>query len=127
MSLSVLKNVDFKDSKNLEDWGFRAGAGEGECAVNGKFLSKENGNMSGIWQCTPGGFDVPNRANTENIFILSGKVKLINMDSKEVTELATGDTATLELGSSIRWEIVETVTKFFVISPPPVATEEKKE
>ena len=33
-------------------------------------------------------------------------------------EVKAGDFVTLELGSSVRWEVLETLTKFFVIAPP---------
>ena len=95
--------ASFSDATELEDWGFRAGAGEGECAISGIFLSKDADVKTGIWECTPGGkhvvervqpsvrrlvtncraqrlmrvgsagFDVPDRTNTETVLILKGK------------------------------------------------------
>jgi len=48
--------------------------------------------------------------------ILSGVVKLTDMDSGVETELKAGDCATLEKGSSVNWNIIETVRKFYVIA-----------
>ena len=42
--------------------------------------------------------------------------QLTDLNSGVETELKAGDCATLEKGSSVRWEIVETVRKFFVIA-----------
>ena len=89
------------------------------CHAGGRFTSKANGVKTGIWECTPGGFDVMNRPNTESCHILPGKVKLTvyAAEGKEnqVHMLTAGDSFTLELGSSVRWDVLETVTKFFVI------------
>lgn len=46
------------------------------------------------------------------------RAKLTDLDTGNVIELQKGDSAVLELGSSVRWEIFETVTKFFVIVKP---------
>ncbi len=121
--------------EGLEDWGFRAGAGPGECKLRGKMLSEGNGVEAGIWEwylfnfvlsscksyfifvfiSTPGAFSVIDRVNTESIHILSGRVRLTDLKENTSRELCAGDCATLELGSNVRWEILETVTKFFVI------------
>eukprot|EP00931_Biecheleriopsis_adriatica_P103822 TRINITY_DN78612_c0_g1_i1.p1 TRINITY_DN78612_c0_g1~~TRINITY_DN78612_c0_g1_i1.p1 ORF type:complete len:113 (+),score=23.68 TRINITY_DN78612_c0_g1_i1:64-402(+) len=112
--MAVVASADF--SQPLQDWGYRAGAGEGECKVSGIWLCKEPV-KSGIWECTPGGFDVKERDNTESMMILSGKVRIINLDDQSVQELGPGSGLVLAKGSSVRWEIVETVRKFFTISP----------
>ena len=101
----------------LEDWGVREGA-TGECKLRGKWLSQLNGVKTGIWECTPGKFDVIDRKNVESIHILKGVVGMTDLKTKEFTVMGPGDCATLELGSSVRWEIIETVTKFFVVALP---------
>jgi len=105
-------------SYELEDWGFRAGAAEGECKIAGVFYSKENGVKTGIWECSPGSFLVENRANTESCYILSGKIKMtdLDMEGHPEVDIGAGDSFVLEKGSSVRWTIVKTCRKFFVIA-----------
>jgi len=43
------------------------------------------------------------------------RVNLTDVDTGKVMKLKAGDSAVLELGSSVRWDVIETVTKFFVI------------
>ena len=101
----------------LESKGFRAGAEEPEtCAISSRVLSDSNGVTAGIWECSPGAFTFPDRPNTESVVILQGKVKLTDLDSGETTELAAGDAAVLQKGSSVRWEILETTRKFFTVA-----------
>ena len=102
----------------LSDWGFRAGAeAEGTCKIGGKIMSAANGVKSGLWECTPGTFTVAERPNVESITILSGVVRLTDLGTGVATVLTAGDSAVLELGSSVKWEVLETVRKFFVIAP----------
>mmetsp|Transcript_20272 Transcript_20272/g.42477 ORF Transcript_20272/g.42477 Transcript_20272/m.42477 type:complete len:118 (+) Transcript_20272:33-386(+) len=116
MSLKILPSSDV-NAQELDSWGFRAGAKvEGTCAISGKSISKEDGVSTGIWECEPGTFDVEKRGNVESVMILKGVVKLTDLDTKVETELRAGDCATLEKGSSVRWEIVETLRKFYVIA-----------
>lgn len=90
--------------------------------MRGRCISKTNGVNTGIWECSPGSFDVLNRTNCESVIILSGKVKLTDLlveggGAVATKELEAGDVAVLEKGSSVRWEIVETVRKMYVIAP----------
>lgn len=113
-SLVTLSQSDFGD---LNGTGFRAGAEEpGTCATRSRVLSDANGVTSGIWECTPGAFTFPDRPNTESIVLLQGRVRLTDVDSGKVTELNAGDAAVLEKGSSVRWEILETARKYFVVA-----------
>jgi uncharacterized protein len=105
-------------SDELTDMGFRAGAFEpGTCALRGRVISDANGAKTGIWECSPGTFEFPNRPNLESIVILKGKVKLTNMVDNTSMTLVTGDAAVLECGSSVRWDVLETTRKFYVIAP----------
>merc|ERR1712159_984879 len=103
-------------TEDLEDWGFRAGAGPGECKISGKVLCNADGVKTGIWQCEPGSFDVPKRENTESVTIMAGRVKITDLDSGKEVELTTGDALVLPKGSSAKWTIIETCRKFFVIA-----------
>ncbi|KAK3249829.1 hypothetical protein CYMTET_40762 [Cymbomonas tetramitiformis] len=103
---------------DLADWGFRPGAKEeGTCHLRGRMLSTANEVKTGIWECTPGAFDVLNRPNVESIVIIKGKVKLTDLSTGAEKVLGAGDCAVLEFGSSVKWEILETTRKFFVVAP----------
>ncbi|GMI01181.1 hypothetical protein TrST_g829 [Triparma strigata] len=121
MSLHVVKTANVLcPSDVLDDLGKRAGSGEGECQMRGRAISKANCVNTGIWECSPGSFDVLNRTNCESVIILSGKVRLTDLlveGGGAVQELGAGDVAVLEKGSSVRWEIVETARKMYVIAP----------
>lgn len=107
---------------DLEDWGYREGAGPGECKIRGKFIC-EQPVKCGFWECEPGSFDVPNRTNTESVYILKGRVRIsqldsgLNVEQDKVQELGPGESLVLPKGCSVKWEILETVRKFFTISP----------
>jgi uncharacterized cupin superfamily protein len=117
-----LKVMTKAEAAALEGWGFRPNAtsGPNTCALKGRHLSQANGVLTGVWESTPGSFDVLNRENTETIYVLAGKLRLTDLNATGEPAsrvLAAGDSAVLECGSSVRWEVLETVQKFFVISP----------
>ena len=117
MSLKILPDASNIPSDQLDDWGHRTGTKEpGTCAMLGTKISEANGVKTGIWECKPGTFDVVKRENVESVIILSGVVKLTDLDCGIETSLKAGDVATLEKGSSVRWEIVETVRKLYVVA-----------
>jgi len=103
-------------SEDLQDWGYRAGAGEGECKISGVFYSKENNVKTGIWECSPGSFPVEKRENTESCYILAGKIVITDLDTGNEVEMGPGSSFVLEKGCSVRWTILETCRKFFVIA-----------
>ncbi|MFL6069837.1 MAG: cupin domain-containing protein [Actinomycetes bacterium] len=98
---------------DLEDWGPRAGADVGEPMTSGRVLYEGNGIQVGIWECTPGGWTIKDRPDHETVQILTGRARLTNADGTS-TELTAGDVLTLPKGWSGRWDIVETVRKFFI-------------
>jgi len=98
---------------DLEDWGPRGGADTGSPMMSGRILYEGNGVQVGIWQCTPGGWAIKDRADHETVQILSGRARLTNADGTSV-ELTTGDVLTLPKGWSGRWDIVETVRKLYI-------------
>jgi len=110
-------------SDKLEEMGQRPNitSGDGTCLLRGRPLSTANGVLSGIWECTPGTFDVLDRTNMESIVILQGKVILTDLTAKgdkgRPITLGPGDSAVLEFGSSVRWEVIETTRKFYTIAP----------
>jgi uncharacterized cupin superfamily protein len=146
VSQAVATSVELKglhlDLSSLEDKGFRPGAGPGECKASSSLFSGASGVKTGLWRCEPGSFDVCDRANTESVLILAGKIRLT--DLKKATEgaglekgsasktagasrtLVAGNIAVLELGSSVRWEILETCVKMFVIADTPQTADANK-
>ena len=69
----------------------------------------------GVWECTPGGWAIVNRQNTETMMLLDGLVRITPADGEPV-ELEEGDVFVLPKGWSGRWDVLETVRKFYVIA-----------
>jgi uncharacterized cupin superfamily protein len=144
VSYSVATSADLKglhlDLNSLQDKGFRPGAGPGECKVSSTLFSGASGVNTGLWRCEPGCFDVCDRINTESVLILAGKIRLTDLKKAEEGEglkkgeasktagasrmIGVGSIAVLELGSSVRWEILETCVKLFVIADKRGGAEE---
>jgi uncharacterized cupin superfamily protein len=99
---------------DLEDWGLRPGADVGTPMTSGRIIHQEAGAETGIWRCTPGGWTISNRPDTESVLILEGRARLTDSDGRAV-ELGPGDALVLPRGWSGRWDILETVVKFYVI------------
>ena len=70
---------------------------------------------AGIWECQPGGWSVENREATETCYILSGRAVVTNAATGERFEMSSGDAFVLPKGSSYRWDVKETVRKFFTV------------
>jgi uncharacterized protein len=67
----------------------------------------------GIWECTPGGWSITNRPNTEIIHLLRGAARITDADGT-VHVLVAGSAVVLPAGWSGRWDITETVRKLYV-------------
>ena len=103
---------DAQLSGELEDWGPRIGADSGEPMMSGLIFHEEGGFQVGVWECTPGGWVIENRPDSETVRILNGRARLTNADGDSV-ELQAGDVLVLPKGWSGRWDILETVRKFY--------------
>jgi uncharacterized cupin superfamily protein len=103
---------DARLSGELEDWGPRAGADSGEPMMSGLILHDADGFQVGVWECTPGGWAIEDRPDSETVRILAGRARLTNADGSSV-ELTPGDVLVLPKGWSGRWDILETVRKFY--------------
>jgi hypothetical protein len=108
-------NLAAELTAELEDWGPRAGADVGEPMMSGRIFFEGGGVQVGVWECTPGGWAIENRADHETVQILAGRARLTNADGTAV-DLGAGDVLTLPKGWSGRWDILETVRKLYVIA-----------
>ena len=78
----------------------------------------EDGRLSaGIWRATPGAWEV-RYTEWEYCHILAGRARLYE-DGEAPVEIGPGDSLTIEPGFTGVWEVVEAMTKAFVILDPP--------
>jgi uncharacterized cupin superfamily protein len=99
----------------LEPWGPRAGADKGDPQTAGLALFEGHGVQVGVWECSPGGWTIVDRVDTESMLLLSGRVLITPADGDPV-ELGAGDVFVLPKGWSGRWDVLERVRKFYVVS-----------
>lgn len=97
----------------LEPLGPRAGFDSGDPQASGIEFFSGHGVDVGVWECTPGGWAIVNRPNTETMMLLGGRVRITPADGEGV-ELEEGDVFVLPKGWSGRWDVLETVRKFYV-------------
>ena len=99
----------------LTAWGPRVGADRGDPQMSGRvFLEGDGLPDVGVWECTPGSWEVTDRPDTEIVHILAGRA-VISDAAGEEREVATGDVLMLPRGWSGRWDVLETVRKLYVI------------
>ena len=103
----------------LEPTGARAGADQGDPQTSGIEFFQGHGVSVGVWECTPGGWAITDRPDTETMLLLSGRVTITPVDG-EAVELEEGDVFVLPRGWSGRWDITETVRKLYVSADPPL-------
>ncbi|MBF8291167.1 MAG: hypothetical protein HW391_2135 [Chloroflexi bacterium] len=97
----------------LEVVGPRIGADRGEPVMSIRVLHRDGPLEVGIWECTPGGWAIEHRPNTETVHILAGRGRITDADGT-VHELEAGVAIVLPLGWSGRWDITETLRKLYV-------------
>jgi len=100
----------------LHDLGPRVGADSGDPRMSGWiFFGGEDEPIEvGVWACTPGGWTVTDRPDTETVRIISGRARLTDAGGR-AAELGPGDLLVLPRGWSGRWDILEPVRKLYVI------------
>lgn len=99
----------------LEPTGPRAGADSGTPETSAISFFQGHGVSVGIWECTPGGWSITDRKDTETIMLLAGRARITPLDGDPV-ELEEGDVFVLPRGWSGRWDVLETVRKLYVIA-----------
>ena len=97
----------------LEPAGPRVGADVGSPMMSSRVLHAHGAVEVGVWECTPGGWAIVRRGNTETVHILPGPATITDVDGT-VRELRPGVTLVLPLGWSGRWDITETLRKLYV-------------
>ena len=99
----------------LEDWGPRSGADSGSPTTSGRRLhTSADGRVEvGVWACTPGGWAITERPDTETVHLLAGRARLTDADGRSV-EIGPGDVLVLPRGWSGRWDVLEPVRKLYV-------------
>lgn len=110
----VVAYADVLDGE-LEPTGPRVGADAGDPQTSGLVLFAGHGTEVGIWECTPGGWNIVDRPTTETMLLLDGVVRITPLDAEGV-ELGEGDVFVLPRGWSGRFEVVETTRKFYVLN-----------
>lgn len=100
---------------DLEPTGPRVGAdrGDPQTAIRMLHSSADGRVQVGVWECTPGGWAIVERADTEIVRIIGGRARITDADGT-VHDLGPGDTLVFPLGWSGRWDISETIRKVFV-------------
>jgi uncharacterized cupin superfamily protein len=95
--------------------GPRTGADTGDPQISQVEAFTGDGIRFGIWESTPGGWEIVDRPGTESMLLLTGRIRLTPQDSEPV-ELVAGDTFVLRKGWTGRWETLETVRKVYTVT-----------
>ena len=110
--------AEFSSLEGLRDdlvsGGRRSGADCGDPMTAYAELFDRAGVEAGLWTCTPGGWDIEDRADTEVVLILSGSARITDRGG-EPRPVGPGDCFVLPKGWSGRWEIIEKTEKMYVI------------
>jgi uncharacterized protein len=112
--IAALSSVAEPHSVALEPAGLRAGHDSGSPEMSVREMYSGNGIDVGVWECTPGGWPIANRPNTEICSIVSGTGTITDADGT-VRQLEPGTVLTLPKGWSGRWDITTTLRKVYVL------------
>ena len=94
--------------------GLRDGADQGNPQVSMQEIFNDDSIHVGVWECTPGGWPIVDRRDTEVASIVNGRGTITDADGTEHV-LVPGAVVTLPKGWSGRWDISETLRKVYVI------------
>jgi uncharacterized protein len=101
----------------LEPTGPRAGADVGAPMTSCRVLQAGGDGLPevGVWECTPGGWAIEDRPDTETVVVVSGAATLTTRGGAPM-RIGPGDTVVLPRGWSGRWDVPETLRKVYVLS-----------
>jgi uncharacterized protein len=114
-AVMILARAAVLAADRLEPTGRRAGADSGDAQTATRVLHAAGAHEVGVWECTPGGWEVVEREDTETVLVLSGRARLTERGRPPV-EIGPGDLVVLPRGWSGRWEILATLRKVFVVA-----------
>jgi uncharacterized cupin superfamily protein len=114
--ISVSSASEAEIAGPLPSTGPREGADAGDPQTSTLVLREATAGTPtvGVWECTPGGWAIENRPDTEVVLVLSGRATLTSSGG-EATEIGPGDVAVLPRGWSGRWDVRETLRKVYVV------------
>lgn len=108
------------DVGRLEDWPFDAPKSvyrivSGTPRASGRLDAGGAGHVMrmGIWRCTAGVFECTEQGD-ELMTVLEGHCRIKDHATGTVLELRAGDSACLDDGARVTWEVLEEVTKVFL-------------
>ena len=107
------------DVGQLQEWPFEAPESryrilKGEPRASGRLEAGGPGQdrRAGIWRCSKGVFECTEQGD-ELMTVLEGKCRITDLDRDMTVELGPGDSAFLQDGARVRWDIRKDVTKLF--------------
>ena len=108
--------VESVNARNLSPQGQRPGADDGDPQLSAEVIATDerSGTVVGVWTCTPGGWPVESRANTEVAHILAGRATITDSDGQGRI-VGPGDVVVLPVGWSGRWDVVDEVRKVYTL------------
>ena len=80
------------------------------------YASDDESILTGVWECAPCREVIDAYSVNEMMTILSGSVTVTNSDNGQAETFTTGDTFFIAKGSSVVWEITETLRKYYLIA-----------
>lgn len=95
--------------------GQRPGADAGDPQLHVLSVAPDAAGNIGVWQCTPGGWPVVDRPDTEVAYILSGAATITDDATGTKHEVSPGAFLVLPVGWTGRWDVTETVRKVYAI------------
>lgn len=100
---------------DLTPAGQRAGADSGDPQLGVLSVDTAGNGAVGVWECTPGGWPVKDRTDTEVCHILAGRATITDGATGTTHPIGPGDLLVLPAGWSGRWDVSETVRKVYAI------------
>lgn len=111
---TLLPAIPGANHMTLSPTGMREGYDTGYPQTSATEIFSDGKTHVGIWECTPGGWSIENRSDTETCSIISGRGVITDADGTQHI-LVPGSVIVLPKGWSGRWDISETLRKLYII------------
>lgn len=98
------------------------GPGPAEGATRGSPIERtheyeeKEGRSSGVWECTPGVLYEETHLEDEFCTVISGRVGIVDNATGVEEMFVAGDSFYLPKGSSLTWNVYETLRKFYMVA-----------